>query len=293
LIYNTLLEVIHHIQDQGGAVTSFRSLCGGLPAPEAANNPFFYKFSWSPRGVMTAAQNSSTFIEGGESVHVDGKDLLTRARPATMFPTLSLEEIPNRDSTIYREIYGIPAVNHLYRGTFRYRGWCDLFYDFHRMGLMDQTDSPIDLPWHEYLQGKDPSPAAAKALGWLGANELTKRLAGPSVMDAFCSDLTAGLSYGPTERDMVVMHHQFGAVYPDGKIELHESSLMAFGQPSGDTIMAKTVGLTAGIGAELILQGKVQGRGVLLPTTRDIYEPGLGMLEEEGIVFQETMSQVD
>ena len=28
------------------------SYCGGLPAPEASNNPLGYKFSWSARGVI-------------------------------------------------------------------------------------------------------------------------------------------------------------------------------------------------------------------------------------------------
>ena len=34
------------------------SFAGGLPAPEANTNPFGYKFSWSPRGVMLAAQTA-------------------------------------------------------------------------------------------------------------------------------------------------------------------------------------------------------------------------------------------
>ena len=36
----------------GGKVESFVSFCGGLPAPEASDNPLGYKFSWSPRGAL-------------------------------------------------------------------------------------------------------------------------------------------------------------------------------------------------------------------------------------------------
>ena len=36
----------------GGKVESFISYCGGLPAPEASDNPLGYKFSWSPRGAL-------------------------------------------------------------------------------------------------------------------------------------------------------------------------------------------------------------------------------------------------
>lgn len=42
-------------------VASFISLCGGLPAPECSDVPLRYKFSWSPRGVLTAALNGARY----------------------------------------------------------------------------------------------------------------------------------------------------------------------------------------------------------------------------------------
>jgi hypothetical protein len=53
------LRLIKGLQGRGGKVTRFVSLCGGLPAPEAADNPIGYKFSWSPIGVLRAATNVS------------------------------------------------------------------------------------------------------------------------------------------------------------------------------------------------------------------------------------------
>jgi len=41
-------KVIDEVHAEGGVVESFSSICGGLPAPEAADNPLAYKFSWSP-----------------------------------------------------------------------------------------------------------------------------------------------------------------------------------------------------------------------------------------------------
>lgn len=58
------MKLIHDIQERDGVVTGFRSVCGGLPAPEAANNPLKYKFSWSPRGVISASQNAARYREG-------------------------------------------------------------------------------------------------------------------------------------------------------------------------------------------------------------------------------------
>ncbi len=49
-----------------------------------------------------------------------------------------------------------------------------------------------------------------------------------------------------------------------GKLEKHESTLVAYGDVNGDTAMSKTVGITAAIGAELVMQSRVSARGVLM-----------------------------
>lgn len=56
------LEAIAAIREAGGNVVAYESWCGGLPAPECSDNPLRYKFSWSPEGVLIAANstNSST-----------------------------------------------------------------------------------------------------------------------------------------------------------------------------------------------------------------------------------------
>ncbi len=50
----TAMKVIDRVRAEGGKITTFQSYCGGLPAPEANDNPYGYKFSWSPRGVLLA-----------------------------------------------------------------------------------------------------------------------------------------------------------------------------------------------------------------------------------------------
>ena len=86
---------------------------------------------------------------------------------------------------------------------------------------------------------------------------------------------------------MAIMHHEFGIEYDDGKMEKRTSTFVGYGSEKGDTVMAKTVGLSAAIGVQLILQDAVQGRGVLTPTTPDIYVPALARLEVEGVRFVE------
>ena len=58
-----------HIRDlvyaKGGKIVDYQSWCGGLPAPEFANNPLGYKFSWSPIGAIRALKNNAKYLENG------------------------------------------------------------------------------------------------------------------------------------------------------------------------------------------------------------------------------------
>jgi saccharopine dehydrogenase (NADP+, L-glutamate forming) len=51
--------------------------------------------------------------------------------------------------------------------------------------------------------------------------------------------------------------------------------------------MAKTVGLPLGIAAKLILQGRINVKGLHIPIIPEIYEPVLAELREHDIIFRE------
>jgi alpha-aminoadipic semialdehyde synthase len=59
------ISLLSNIRAQNRRIVSFTSFCGGLPAPESADGPFGYKFSWSPRGVLGAALNGARFKLNG------------------------------------------------------------------------------------------------------------------------------------------------------------------------------------------------------------------------------------
>ena len=75
------MKVIDEIHHDGGSVVHFSSLCGGLPAPEATNNPLRYKFSWSPKGVLSAAKNSAQYRENGQIIQVPGNNYYHLLKP--------------------------------------------------------------------------------------------------------------------------------------------------------------------------------------------------------------------
>jgi saccharopine dehydrogenase (NADP+, L-glutamate forming) len=84
---------------------------------------------------------------------------------------------------------------------------------------------------------------------------------------------------GYNERDMVVMQHTFLASYPDGSKEVIKSRMLDFGTPATDTAIARTVALPAAVGVEMILEGKINARGVHIPVIPEIYNPILDSLE--------------
>jgi len=84
------------------------------------------------------------------------------------------------------------------------------------------------------------------------------------------------------------LRHEFGFVDANGRAGTRVETLVAFGGPSGDSAMARTVSLPAAVAARLILDGRIASTGVRIPVDPEIYEPVLDALEPMGIAFRET-----
>ena len=95
------------------------------------------------------------------------------------------------------------------------------------------------------------------------------------------------MELGPTDRDMVVMQHTFLAAYADGRKEVIRSRMLDYGTLATDTSIARTVALPAAIAEEMILNGKIQVKGVHVPVIPEIYNPVLDQLETLGIKMVE------
>ena len=96
------------------------------------------------------------------------------------------------------------------------------------------------------------------------------------------------LAFAEGERDMLVLHHEFRAEFPDGSRERVLSQMVDFGIPGGDSSMSRTVSLPAAIGVRRILEGEITATGVLRPVAGEVYKPILDELAELGIECRET-----
>jgi len=318
------MKIIDHVQESGGRVNSFVSWCGGLPAPEASAVPLGYKFSWSPRGVLTAGGNDATFLMNGRKHYIPGVDLLKEHFSTVPVPTkgFAFEGVANRDSLSYIETYKLGSIQDMdtmFRGTLRYQGYSDLMHAFKKLGLLEANktvakcdnwatffDSVVGIKHKDAASRRDAIldrlqldasnplvPKIFEALEWLsltnGADSMTPAF--PAVqkiapLDAFSALLASKLCYQPGERDMIAMHHEFGIIDRNGKPQNMTSTLITYGD-SQHTAMAKTVGLPCAMAAELVLDGRIPEQGVLVPTAKHVYEPLLHELEQEGVKFLE------
>lgn len=87
--------------------------------------------------MMRASQNSAVFRKDGKVIQIDGANLLASAEPFDAWQSLHLESLPNRDSLVYGEKYGIQNARTIFRGTLRYHGFSALLHVLKNMGLLD------------------------------------------------------------------------------------------------------------------------------------------------------------
>ena len=105
-------------------------------------------------------------------------------------------------------------------------------------------------------------------------------------LDSVCNLFEQKLKYAPGERDMIVMHHEFIAEYPDRKEKI-TSTMIDYGIPDGDSSMSRTVALPVAIASKMILEGSIDLIGVHRPVMPEVYEPILKELETLDIKLEE------
>ena len=302
------MRVIHNVHEKGGKVVSFRSTTGALPSHEANTNPFGYKFSWAPRGVLLASRNPSRWLQDGKELSFPGEKLFENYTLQDVPGVGTFENYPNRNSVPYKEIYGLNDAKTVYRGTFRMTGWCETLRKIVALGWL--SEKPV-----ENFTGKTYGDLTRKIIGaglkddlyqvtarfldlklystvmkrleWLGlfSDELL-----PEDRDNpldYLNVLTLKkMALGEDERDMVVMHHEFIAEY-DNKKEYVTSTLVDYGIANDDSSIARTVSIPAAIAVRMILEKKIAIAGVHIPVIPEIYNPILDELEAMDIVFKE------
>lgn len=99
------------------------------------------------------------------------------------------------------------------------------------------------------------SEEGVKAIEDLGLlqEDLVLKLNTP--LDTLTHYLSKKLCYDQNERDLVILRHDVGILWPDNKRENREINLVLYGDRQGYSAMARTVGYSTAIAVEMILDG--------------------------------------
>ncbi len=303
-------KVIDDIRDRGFELRAFESFTGGLLAPDPADdNPWEYKFTWNPRNVVLAGQGTVKFIQEGRYKYIPYHKLFRRTEMIHVPSHGYFEGYANRDSLMYMDVYGLEGIKTLYRGTLRRPGFCKAWDIFVQLGATDDSytldgvntmthrqfmnsflsynpNDSVELKLAHYM-GLDIEGPEMHKLRWLGLfDEELVGLQKGSPAQILEHILKKKWTIGPDVKDQIVMWHLFD--YEDGdQVKRVRSAMVTNGEDAIDTAMAKTVGLPLGIATKLLLQGKIEARGVQIPITPEFYNPILSELGELGFHFIE------
>lgn len=290
------LALIEAQRAQGSNLLAFRSLCGGLPADRAAN-PWGYKLSWSPLGVLQAACKPARYREAGQLVALDAPAVYDRATTIDIAGIGQLESLANRDATPYAAHYGVDDIPTIQRATLRYPGWAAAIRALHTLGLL-RSDLARQRRWDALLALRLPGDGSLaerarragfadgtiSQLSWLGLFDPIP-LEAETVIEALARQMERRMSYSAGEQDLVVLRNEVDVVSSRGRQERISATLVVRGDACGLSAMARTVGLTAALAAELLLDPQVARQlvGVRLPLVSQIYRPVLARLEKQGL----------
>jgi len=286
------MKIVDEIKTQGGRITSFKSHCGGLVAPESDDNPWHYKISWNPRNIVMAGQSGAVYKLNNETKTIPYKELFDCTNEIVFDGLKGLAFYPNRDSLSYISTYKLPDTSTFIRTTLRhvdfFKGWNAIVH----AGLTNETEN-INVSGLTFAKWSSPvlpfvNDENKVMLQFLG---LFDDILVPSFVKTSADILQflveTKLKMLPADKDMIVMLHEFEYEL-EGKSKSLKSCLVVKGEDSLRTAMAKTVGLPLGIAAKLILNETIKLKGLHIPTVKEIYDPVLKELENMGIKFTET-----
>jgi len=312
------MSLIQKIHNENGIVNSFISYGSAIPAPDVKSNPINYCITWNSRNVVMAGEMGAIYLENDKIKIVPYSQLFNRTTQVEVEEVGKLEAYPNRDSVIYKDIFGLKNVKTMIRGTLRYPGYSELWSQIVKLGLPNEN---VEIPklseitYREYTEMFVPQSANSvnledrvanflkisptgvimDKLKWLGLFD--DKVIGGKVKtstEVMQKILNEKLPLPSGKRDMVILMHILEAEYPNANTrKKYISTLIDYGEPNGITSIAKTVGAPAAIAAKLILLGELNIAGTHIPTHPLIYSSVLKELEALKLKFIEKIEDIN
>ena len=222
-------------------VQELYSYGGGFPEPEAADNPLKYKISWTFDGVLRSYKRPAHILKDGEVAHIPATEIFAERNIHTVHVDGlgELEAIPNGDALRYIDLFGLGrSLRAMGRFSLRWPGHCAFWKKLVGLGFLD--DEPIIV----------------------GSVEVAPR-------EFLHSLLEPQLQYCEDERDVAFIRIDARGLKAGRSTRIVYDLIDYRNLSTGLMAMNRTVGFAASIGAQMIVRGDIDRRGVLSPT-RDV-----------------------
>lgn len=227
----------------------------GFPELQAADNPLKYKITWTFEGVLKSYFRPGRVLKEGRVVEIpaDGMFVKANTHEFDLEGFGRMEAYPNGDAVRYAEILGIRnQVRTMGRYVLRWPGHCEFWEKLAKLHFLD--DAPI-------------------RVGELSVvpREFLRSLLEPQ------------LQYKDDERDVAVIRVDARGLKAGKRRRVIYQVIDRRDLRTGFTAMTRTVGYTTSIGAQMILRGDIQKRGVVTPVRDVPFEIFSDELRKRGI----------
>ncbi|MBT7069428.1 MAG: hypothetical protein HN975_00890 [Anaerolineae bacterium] len=229
----------------------------GVPEPAAADNPINYKVSWTFAGVLSAYQRPAKMLKDGAVINLSPSQMFSpeNMHRVTLDTLGEMEAYYNGDAVKYLDVFGIrETIVSTGRYSLRWLGHAAFWKKMVDLGFL--KEEPV------LVNGQEVSP-----------RQFVHDLVEPQI------------HYSPQERDVAAIRIDVSGLKDGKRKRIIYQMIDRRDLKTRLLAMQRTVGYTASIGAQMILNGDVSKPGLLSPT-RDIpVEKFIAELEKRNIII--------
>ena len=211
----------------------------GVPEPQCADdNPLKYKITWTFDGVLLSYKRPARLLKDGKEISIAPEDIFKEENIHMVdIPGLGqMEAYPNGDAIPFIKGFGLDqSVMHMGRFAMRWPGHCEFWHVMSTMGFLD--DPPV------LIDGVEVSP-----------------------FKFVSAHLSRQLHYRKNERDVVVLRIHAWGLKQSRRTNVIFDLVDYRDLETGFFAMNRTVGFTASIAAQMLLNGTITETGLLSPT---------------------------
>ena len=240
-------------------VHGLHSYGSGVPEPSCADdNPLKYKITWTFDGVLLSYKRPARLLRDGKEISIAPEDIFKKENIHLVdIPGLGrMEAYPNGDAVSYLQKFGLPQnVMNMGRFAMRWPGHCEFWRNMTDLGFLEEGPLLID-------------GAAVSPFNFVSAH------------------LAPRLQYRSDQRDVVILRIHAWGLKRNRRTDIIYDLVDYRDLETGFFAMNRTVGFTASIATQMVLNGTITGSGLLSPTRHVPSQLFINELERRNILVQ-------